>query len=389
MTVTTSTSRFSFTGSVANAGPFTITGVKTLAATDVAVYWTKASGTAALPIVAGGSTVMPDSGYLTLNTHFTVQNAGTSNDITITWLAAGWTVSSVLKYSDSSDTIVVVRSVPFTQGSNYQNNDTFDAEVLEQSLDRLTMLAQQLDASKDYSFKFITNLSGTPGFDSDADTASTITQSKADRASKFLAFDANGDITTSIATGALIDSTSPASGHVLIHNGTKYVNVAILDSDTMSGASATTVASSESIKAYVDAEILTEDTIAELNDTTITGTPADNEFLAYDNTASKWINQTATEAGLGTAATKDVGIGDTNVLAANAAVANDDFLRVDGTSVEGRTAGEVVSDLSAMTTTSDSTLSAGVDINMSTTGKIAQKGAFMQSPLHQSLLLGI
>ena len=30
----------------------------------------------------------------------------------------------------------------------------------------------------------------------------------------------------------------------------------------------------------------------------ITGTPADNELLAYDNGSSKWINQTATEAGL-------------------------------------------------------------------------------------------
>jgi len=42
-------------------------------------------------------------------------------------------------------------------------------------------------------------------------------------------------------------------------------------------------------------------TISNLDDTTIDGTPADNELLAYDTGSSKWINQTAAEAGLATA----------------------------------------------------------------------------------------
>ncbi len=73
---------------------------------------------------------------------------------------------------------------------------------------------------------------------------------------------------------------------------------AVLDEDDMATDSATQLATQQSIKAYVDAQILTEDTISELNDTTISGTPADNEFLAYDTTSSKWINQTAAEVGL-------------------------------------------------------------------------------------------
>ena len=73
---------------------------------------------------------------------------------------------------------------------------------------------------------------------------------------------------------------------------------AVLDEDDMSSDSATKLASQQSIKAYVDTKILTEDTIAELNDTTISGTPADNEFLAYDSSSSKWINQTSAEVGL-------------------------------------------------------------------------------------------
>jgi len=56
---------------------------------------------------------------------------------------------------------------------------------------------------------------------------------------------------------------------------------AILDNDAFDNASATTLATSESIKAYVDAQILTEDTLAELNDTNITS-PADGALLFYE-----------------------------------------------------------------------------------------------------------
>ncbi len=67
----------------------------------------------------------------------------------------------------------------------------------------------------------------------------------------------------------------------------------------------TTLPTSAAVKDYVDTQVATEDTISELNDTTITGTPADNEILAYDSSSSKWINQTATEAGFSASATTD------------------------------------------------------------------------------------
>lgn len=46
-------------------------------------------------------------------------------------------------------------------------------------------------------------------------------------------------------------------------------------------------------------------------------------------------------------ATSTKGIANTNVLECNANVADDDFLRIDGTQVEGRTASEVLSDIGA------------------------------------------
>ena len=51
-----------------------------------------------------------------------------------------------------------------------------------------------------------------------------------------------------------------------------------------------------------------------------------------------------------TTATLSTGISNTNVLVANANVVDNDFLRVDGTSIEGRSASELVTDIGAATT---------------------------------------
>ena len=75
----------------------------------------------------------------------------------------------------------------------------------------------------------------------------------------------------------------------------------VKDEDNMASNSATHLATQQSIKAYVDAQVDTKDTLAELDDVTITSV-GDNEVLAYDNSSSKFINQTASEASLATSA---------------------------------------------------------------------------------------
>ena len=84
-------------------------------------------------------------------------------------------------------------------------------------------------------------------------------------------------------------------------------------------------------------------------------------------------------------ATITTGISNTNVLVANANVADDDFLRVDGTSIEGRTAAETLSDIGAAAL-AGATFTG--DVTMATNKKVKQKGAFMQSSTHQVLVLG-
>src|SRR6056300_952853 len=97
---------------------------------------------------------------------------------------------------------------------------------------------------------------------------------------------------------------------------TSISGTAFLDDDTFATASATTLASSESIKAYVDAQILTEDTLAELNDTNITS-PADGALLFYDTGTSMWIDNVVSG---------DITIADTGVAAISSGViVNDDI----------------------------------------------------------------
>ena len=103
------------------------------------------------------------------------------------------------------------------------------------------------------------------------------------------------DSTVATLTGTQTITNKTLTSPVL---NTAVSGSAVLDEDNMASNSATQIATQQSIKAYVDAQIATEDTIAELNDTTITGTPADNEVLAYDTSSSTWINQTPAEASL-------------------------------------------------------------------------------------------
>ena len=73
----------------------------------------------------------------------------------------------------------------------------------------------------------------------------------------------------------------------------------------------------------------------------------DSNFIVGNG--STWVAETGatarTSLGLGTAAVLATGISDTNVPKFTSGVADDDFLRVDGTAIEGRSASQVLSDI--------------------------------------------
>ena len=87
-------------------------------------------------------------------------------------------------------------------------------------------------------------------------------------------------------------------------------STAFLDEDTMSSDSATAVASQQSIKAYVDAQVATANELSELTDVNITS-PADASLLFYDTGTSKWIDNVVSG---------DITIADTGVAAIGSGV---------------------------------------------------------------------
>ena len=135
--------------------------------------------------------------------------------------------------------------------------------------------------------------------------------------SKFINQTASEASLATAAQGALADTAvQPASTDTLTNKtidanatGNSITNIevadlasGVLDTDLSSvSASDDTIPSAKATKAYVDAQVDTKDTLAELDDVTITSV-GDNDIIAYDNSSSKYINQTASEAGLATSA---------------------------------------------------------------------------------------
>jgi len=76
--------------------------------------------------------VYQDGTLKSLTTHYTVSATPTGNVVFGSGL-------------DSGTKVALVRSVPLTQSSDYVENDPFSAETHEDALDRLTIIAQQID----------------------------------------------------------------------------------------------------------------------------------------------------------------------------------------------------------------------------------------------------
>ena len=204
-------------------GPFQC-GFRVLNASDVKVY------------VDGSAT--PKS----LNTHYTVANAGTTSNATVTFTSGNFPQAG-------TKNVVLVREVPYTQPSNYQNNTALDAETLEASFDRATMQAQQSTEKIDRSLKFS---------DTATEIDATVTEIAApadSRKNKYIGFDDSGNMSLADAiSNPLITSTNPQAGDMLRYNGSKYVNTPIKDENGMDSNSQSHVPSQASVKAYVDAQ---------------------------------------------------------------------------------------------------------------------------------------
>lgn len=164
MTVSSTTNRKTFAGN----------GVTTSFATSPVVFFDTSD--LVLTVVTDSTGV---SETLVENTDYTVTGgAGSTGTVS---LAGG---SSPYGAPAAGTTVVIRRVLPLTQDDDFLNNDINDAEVLEDRLDRLTMIAQQLDEGNDLGVRL----------SSDETATDALTVLPFDRASKYLGFDASKNL---------------------------------------------------------------------------------------------------------------------------------------------------------------------------------------------------
>jgi hypothetical protein len=123
-----------------------------------------------------------------LDVNYTVTGAGVLTGGTVTMTVAPATGA----------TVTISRNVPITQTTDFQPNDRLPAETLEQTVDKLTMICQQLADSSDRALRF-------PISDTSTDTE---LPTSVERANRYLRFNSSGN---PIAASIIADITASAS----------------------------------------------------------------------------------------------------------------------------------------------------------------------------------
>ncbi len=277
------TRRAVYTGS-AGTGPYAFT-FALLATSDLAVY--------------------KNATKLTETSDYTVTLSSSTGQGSVTLASA----------ASGSDTITLVGARALARTTDFVTSGSLTAAALNTDLDSLVIFAQQLSEENSRNMK-------APVTEGISGTTDMTLPAKADRLGKILQFNSstgNPEVTTFTLSGVtatdtelnILDGATLSTAELNILDGvtstTAELNIldgvtstaaelnlldgitAIADEDDMSSNSATKLATQQSIKAYVDAQIATEDTLAELNDTNITS-PADASLLFYDTATSKWID---------------------------------------------------------------------------------------------------
>src|SRR3990167_864781 len=125
----------------------------------------------------------------TLTTHYTVSGGSGSTGV-VTMITA----------PTSAQTLVIVRNMTPTQPVDFVNNEATDAEVAEDALDKLTMIAQQLSVRLDRAASL-----------ADGDVTGADLEMATPAASKLIGWDSTGLALTSYPAASIADTIIPTA----------------------------------------------------------------------------------------------------------------------------------------------------------------------------------
>lgn len=231
----------------------------------------------------------------TITTHYTVTGVGVASGGNVVFGSA----------PASGVTVVIIREQPLTQGLDLVPNDPFPAQSLEESLDKLTFMAQKHEEELSRAIK----ASRTNTL-----TGSEFTISATDRANKLFSFDSSGNLSIAQELGTFRGdwAASTAYNPRDLVKDTSTNNIFLVNAaHTSSGSQPlTTNANSAKYDLIVDAAAATTSaTNAAASATTATtkaseaATSATNAATSETNAATSATNAATSETNAATSAT--------------------------------------------------------------------------------------
>ncbi len=300
----------------------------------------------------------------TKTTHYTVSGVGNAGGGTITFTSGN--------IPASGETVLLLRNTPLTQATDYTPNDPFPAATHEDALDKLTLISQDTQEEIDRSIKLSR---------ANTMTSTEFTVPAATRANKIFAFDSSGELAVTQEIGTFQGDWAASTAYAVrdLIKDTSTNNIFIVNTaHTSSGAQPlTTNANSAKYDLIVDAASATtsatnaaSSATAAASSASTASTQASNASTSASTASTQASNASTSASAAATSATAaatsataaassassaassaasipSVGISENNIFQATTGVADNDFLRVDGTKVEGRSASEVLSDIGA------------------------------------------
>ena len=243
----------------------------------------------------------------TKTTHYTVAGVGNSNGGSITFQSG--------HIPTATETVVLRRSTPQTQGLDLIENDPMPAENIETAYDKLTAISQELQEQVDRSLK----ISRTNTM-----TSTEFSTSATDRANKILSFDSSGELAVTQELGTFKGNWSASTSYEVrdLVKDTSTNNIFIaLTAHTSSGSQPlTTNTDSAKWSLIVDAASATTQATNAATSATTATTKASEAATSATNAATSETNA-ATSASTATTKASEAATSATNAAtsATNAA----------------------------------------------------------------------
>jgi len=226
----------------------------------------------------------------TITTHYTISGVGNAGGGNVTFTAGN--------IPTSTETVVLRRNTPQTQGLDLIENDPLPANSLEDALDKLTAINQELQEENDRSIK----LSRTNTM-----TSTEFTVDAATRANKILAFDSAGEISVTQELGTYKGNWAASTTYYArdIVKDTSTNNIFIADTAHTSSGSQPLTTNTDSAKwdLLVDAATATTSATAAAASATAAAASATAAAASESAAATSESNASTSETNAATSAT--------------------------------------------------------------------------------------